>query len=432
MAGHGGDSKGLARWIAFFVVVYGCAAWMLSVAIGQDIDLNPQTRLVPIARTQTARRITERFSPDAEHHNAVGIVHNPPFAGCGVKVAHSGKGIVVLTNHHVIEGGSQRYEFQAYNGNRVPLRLLTSSQQYDIAILRSAPEITTKFALPICGVDIPTGTDVELVGGGGPGLELRHFYAKKLEAAYPRLDTDCWTASGDSGGPYIYRGAVVGIHFGSYDSKTMRDERTGWHVHHPGSAFTHGKHFAKWLETNCKAHDIKCQIIYDFNAPPMYSPCVPVQPQPQQPVPDPTPNQPPRQCQPCDPVPGPPGPPGPTGAQGPPGKAGRDGTDGVPGAAGERGPQGMPGPPGTVDYDRVREIVREELAALPPAILQPAYFNRAGELVGEGSPIEIRLGQESMLPPAGLEVIGVDGRKSYSQGPLGGNMRLKLGSFDER
>ena len=109
--------------------------------------------------------------------------------------------------------------------------------------------------------------------------------------------------------------------------------------------------------------------------------------------------------------------------QGPPGQEGRPGKDGQPGAPGTVGP---PGAPGSVSLEEIRQIVREELNNLPPAYLQPSYYDAAGNLRPEGSPIEIRLGQESALPPVALEVIGTNGRRSLTQGSNGGTMSFKM------
>jgi hypothetical protein len=118
------------------------------------------------------------------------------------------------------------------------------------------------------------------------------------------------------------------------------------------------------------------------------------------------------------------GPAGQDGKDGRNGEDGRNGTDGKPGAAGPSGP------PGTVDVDLVRTMIQEELANLPPAYLQPSYYDAAGNLRPEGSPLEIRLGQETPLPPVGLSVEGVSGRKSHSHAPNGGWMHVKMADLE--
>ena len=78
----------------------------------------------------------------------------------------------------------------------------------------------------------------------------------------------------------------------------------------------------------------------------------------------------------------------------------------------------------------MEELVDEVIARLPPAYLQPALYTRDGQLVGSGSPIEVRLGETSPLPPIKMKVTSASGRESNTQAELGGTLRFQLGRFE--
>lgn len=65
---------------------------------------------------------------------------------------------------------------------------------------------------------------------------------------------------------------------------------------------------------------------------------------------------------------------------------------------------------------------------LPPITFQPTYEDERGELIPVGSPIKASVGGTFKLPPVKLEVTSPSGKKSVSQGPIGGTLRLRLGS----
>jgi hypothetical protein len=65
---------------------------------------------------------------------------------------------------------------------------------------------------------------------------------------------------------------------------------------------------------------------------------------------------------------------------------------------------------------------------LPSVKLQPTYLDDRGSQIPTGDPITARLGQTVNIPPIKLEVTSPSGKKSYSQGPIGGTLRIRLGS----
>lgn len=71
------------------------------------------------------------------------------------------------------------------------------------------------------------------------------------------------------------------------------------------------------------------------------------------------------------------------GPQGPPGPAGPRGQDGrgTQGPPGNTGPAGPAGPPSNIDDERIRDIVRDEIAKVPPIYMRRVN-GRTGELIG--------------------------------------------------
>lgn len=63
--------------------------------------------------------------------------------------------------------------------------------------------------------------------------------------------------------------------------------------------------------------------------------------------------------------------------------------------------------------------------------LQPSVWDDNGNLVPFGDPIAIHPNKENLLPPMGIETEDVNGNPSYTQAPLGGFGRLKMGGSKE-
>lgn len=238
----------------------------------QDI---PLTKLVPV-QNHEAVSAKPRWSPPADYHRAAVIIRTEDSKqGSGVLIQHTGKGIVALTNRHVVRIGDDinnpvftRVTLKSQNGNSFDMKVLATSIEYDLALLKSvSDEITAKVSLPLGNFEVPHGADIELVGFGGPGSELRHFYGSRLAS----LEIDAITISGDSGSPMIYGGAVIGVNYGGSDIvKTVRTPNDGnWNLIYPASSRVVGPILCQWVNAQCYQYG-QCQP-YIINEP-VYGP----------------------------------------------------------------------------------------------------------------------------------------------------------------
>jgi hypothetical protein len=275
-------------------------------------------------------------------------------------IKHTGKGVMALTNRHVVRIGDQqggpvhqRVTLRSQNGNQFAMRVVSTSVNYDLALLQSEdPEVFTKNALPLGNFEVPLGEDIELVGFGGPGNKIRHFYGERLA----KVSINAITISGDSGSPLIYGGAVVGINYGGRDVIGSKGE---WPLIYPASSFVSGPILCQWVNDQCWQRS-QCQP-YIIQQPMYRSPSTSPQggyqmyPPSTTPVPSPSPT--PTQPTPPPPVLGTPDTPNTS----PPSSPDSDLADQIAekilkderfdpknlkGEKGDPGPQGLQGPPG--------------------------------------------------------------------------------------
>ena len=261
------------------------------------------------------------IAPPAEYHKAAVRVINGgnQGAGSGVMVAHDGEGVVVLTNHHVMARAwtGNGFTTECYStatvigdGGTQTFRLLAADPAIDVAVL-FCDNATAKHAVPIAESMPPADAVLEYVGYGGPTTGKRAFTAKRIATREP-ISMQAATVSGDSGGPILWQGALVGINYGSPSAAGSYGSHEGWSVSGPMSS----KATPETLTQILRGCGIRC---------------VPCEPQPQ---PAPVP--------------------GPGAIQGP------QGEQGIPGP---QGPQGPPGPPGQVDQGAINAAMDNWLAA---------------------------------------------------------------------
>lgn len=220
----------------------------------------PMTKLVPVKKEASFEPSPQprsnpkipRWSPPAEHHKAVVRVSCPSGAGTGVKFLHTGKGVMVLTNRHVVRIGDipggpvySEVTIRSYNGNQHRVRVIATSQELDLALLQSDTDVWTNHALPLGNFEVPLGYDIELVGYGGPsGNTLRHVYGERLA----KMSINAITISGDSGSPLVYGGAIVGINYGG---RGAIGQSNGWPLIYPASSFASGPVLCQWVNDQC-------------------------------------------------------------------------------------------------------------------------------------------------------------------------------------
>lgn len=345
--------------------VAAAAVLALTSSAAPAQELTPQTKLVPIGHQTRAYSIPAenigqrwRWTDDAPHHAAVVSVSVPNGAGTGCLIQHDGKGIVVITNAHVVD----RYSTAKVTGKNgsTTVHLIGRYSQYDLAILYS-PTATAGTAIPIGAYIPPVGEEVEITGYGGPrGRTLRHFTGRLIPPAYRGgLSVNAPVISGDSGAPMIHRGCVVGVNFGG----PYRDTTGGvgsWSLVHPASSHITGPELARIVTQRCSPYGVVPRVIYG-PAPSQASPLYPPPPAATQPSQAPVELNPPAQQLPAQSIAGPAGPKGAKGEKGDPGPP---------------GPRGEQGPPGTSANINIDVLAQQVLERLPPVSL--ALINDKG------------------------------------------------------
>jgi hypothetical protein len=305
------------------------------LAVGQDFN-TPQTELRPI---NVATGFNEpnpggvwKMSPAAKHHRAIVRVNAGNQGGSGSVVAIDGPGMVVITNHHVIEGHDRATVSSEY-GSSGTMPVIWASEQLDLAVLYH-PQGSWEYTLPIAGDNPPIGSQLEMAGYGGPTNELRHFFAKRLQPRYNPIEIEAATVSGDSGCPIMYGGAICGVNFGSTGGQTLgsvNDSGGPWRLNYPACSRVDGPKLAEVLTQVCSPLGCRPRIIRRGGPPAIVIPPPSTAAPPQSQPPEHNGFANPQTPDPC--VACPPGP------QGPPGPAGKDGAQGPPGPAAT--PQGL-------------------------------------------------------------------------------------------
>ena len=243
-----------------------------SVGFGQ-VPQSPETRLVPIKQiTQTGFGVISnrwRYSKKARHHSAVVRVQTSGGAGTGCVIDHDGKGVLVVTNHHVVArawtgNGFTRETFASAqvvgNAGSTTGRIIYSDPNLDIAIIHS-PNGTAKVSVPISEVMPPIGTDIEICGYGGPQPTLRTFLGRRVRNSSAEVSCDAGVVSGDSGGPMIWNGALVGVNYGAPAQSGNMGQEQGWNVTGPASSNIDGPTLAKVLTQQCTPYGCIPRII---------------------------------------------------------------------------------------------------------------------------------------------------------------------------
>lgn len=340
----------------------------------ESFDSTPQTKLKSFEQgiqtgffNKDAARRAWRITPRQEYHYAcVRVVCPNGQAGSGAVIEmEDGEHTFITTNHHVVSGGNGVFKQVKVVGNRgsATANVIYANAQLDLAVLVTGARAGA--AVPIMAGTPPPGTEVEMCGFGGPTSELRTFLGKVIRYRY-RVSINAPVVSGDSGGPMLYRGAIVGVNWGGSTRgpdgipDQGGDPQLGgkWPFVYPASSHVDGDVLAKVLTQVCSPYGCRPRIIQPrFSRPPS--------------APSPAENNSPQinggeglelnppsnapQCKPCEPSPGPQGeqgPPGPQGEQGPP------------------GPKGDAGRPG-----KDAEVSDEQLAAIANVILSQLKNN---------------------------------------------------------
>lgn len=234
------------------------------------------------------------------------------FRTVGTVIDRTAESATVLTVAHLADGGRGQFWVGYPDGRQVNAQLVGLDRAHDLAVLR-APQPGGVAVMPIADVgEIPTtGDTVEFIGHGGG--RLRHMlvtvrgYAVDTEAGdLSQLVADFQPISGDSGGPFVFKGKLVGVQWGG----PAHAQSSGAYESH-GTEALHVRAFLTQYRV-CPPGG-NCPPQYYPQQQPTQPPLVPVTPQQPKTVKGET---------------GPAGPQGPKGDKGEPGPPGRDGKDG--------------------------------------------------------------------------------------------------------
>lgn len=321
-------------WFPFI----GCLACLL--ACFQCGAVEPVTNLGPV--NPPAKTQTEIKQPG--YVFAVVGVHASTGSGSGVMVKHKGTGAIVLTNWHIVEDDSTVEMESTLNGERFRGAVWHTDKQHDLAIIH-CPNARPRFAVPLASTLPKVGDTVEVIGKGAmqPTIgKVRYRRAWLTNNDDTRLQANCQLFSGDSGGGFFCRGALLGINRGGsvwLDGKGGRPrkgttDRIGqfWPASVPATADVGGSTLCQIVRRICTPRGcgpvcVPCPSISVLEpAPPVAPP--PVQTQPQAP-PEVDLNELARIIveQHGDKLRGDDGSPGKDGQPGPPGKDGKPGSD---------------------------------------------------------------------------------------------------------
>ncbi|NNE62380.1 MAG: trypsin-like peptidase domain-containing protein [Woeseia sp.] len=331
------------------------------------------------------------MTADADYHDAVIRVETPEnFGGTGSVVATDGDETICITNQHVVEIGFNsnrvhRYVTVTGSLGRSRAEVIYSSKSADIAILRSERPITSS-ALPLAAESPAIGAAIELCGFGGPNQTMRHFSGKRVSTRYSvSIDAPC--VSGDSGGPMIVDGCLVGVNFGGPGHPTRSFQ--GWRLVEPASSQVGPEWLTETLTQVCRP--LGCLPIIRRRAAGSIALTPPANGGasggPVSGLPDYGSRA----------IPGPAGPPGPPGADG---------------AVGAVGPPGEQGPPGvaTISPEQVQQITEQVLAQCPQADID-----------------QITQAVIDQLPPISLALYDGNGVQiDRDTVPLGGTLNLRF------
>lgn len=168
--------------------------------VGQEI-----IRTYPLQELPT--RDIWQWTPPAEHHSAIVRVRVPDGStGSGVAIT-DGDLRGVLTAAHVT-GQYRRATVTWPDGTSKTGDVTVDKFRHDIAFVF----VSSGEGLKLADSDPPVGSRIEHCGYGGPqtGMRLRHYWGSLTEIATRYTSTGS-PVFGDSGGPWLYEGSVIGI-----------------------------------------------------------------------------------------------------------------------------------------------------------------------------------------------------------------------------
>ena len=163
-------------------------------------------------------------SADKEYHNSIVKIIGDGYGGSGTVIKRTTdispvEGYYIgwiLTASHVIYSQNTIFTIYFNNGAITDKATVVDKGDYDtdaycdFGLIRALIPNSVK-PMEICEEDVPIGSRVELAGFGAG--DFRHWVA---DYAGDKSDGDghivlTWAIQGDSGGPIIYKGKVIGV-----------------------------------------------------------------------------------------------------------------------------------------------------------------------------------------------------------------------------
>jgi hypothetical protein len=176
-----------------------------------------------------------QWTQPAEHHQACVIVRADGAGGTGALIYHENGRGYVLTAAHVVEHTSSASATWWATGYRSAGRIVARDPGNDLAIFEVEPPAGAPI-LPIAAQMPPAGSACELLGFGGPSDRLRHFSGVASRSNDGTLELTANLLNGDSGGPVVYSGELVGVIRGGPNQANagiVDDHGHAWPVVHP-------------------------------------------------------------------------------------------------------------------------------------------------------------------------------------------------------
>lgn len=179
------------------------------------------------------------WTPKKKYHAAVCTVQNGRSQGTGALIWRNSDSTlgVVATAAHVLSRGSGTIVWQS--GKRSACEVVAADDEADGSLLLVRGIPSGMPVIPVSRETPPSGAFVEHCGFGGPGDNLRHFWAKwrgPAPSGLRRQLTNCYLLNGDSGGPVIYKGKLVGMNSGGYNQRNVgigANSGSSWPLHSP-------------------------------------------------------------------------------------------------------------------------------------------------------------------------------------------------------
>ena len=268
----------LPNRILIAVLVYFAAVLAAYTCVADE----PRTELVPVENLTgfipENPNGTWSLTKPADHHNAAVRVSTPDGAGTGMVVElEEGKGMLVVTNWHVVERGRaidgrtngvhSSAIIQVQDGKDGVLPVIWTSQRYDVAVLYSEKGKAGR-GFPIAGYEVPIGATMEMCGYGGPHHQIRRglrtFTAKRIRHEWDVMALSAPTVSGDSGGPMLHNGAIYGVNYGSSGGRSLgaiNNEGGPWRLNYPACSKITGPKLAEVLTSVCRPFGCRPRVI---------------------------------------------------------------------------------------------------------------------------------------------------------------------------